>query len=525
MSIKPEEAQERLLYLLINQNDLIADFFAKNISASYFSDKYKPLFYALSDLYREQTDGGGEKIKKLTENIYLDFIKRSFAEGDYNKWIKAEVSGVKFAEGVEKAIFYNVSNLQNVDPNDYEFLVRLVREHHIKERSSDLLEKFGNKSKIDFLPALVDLNENISSLISDNSSSSSVSWVSVDDYADNWYEELEKEILNPAKVLSTGIKEFDETINVGLDIGSLTLIVADVGGFKSTTMMNIALNVCKQSKENVLYVSLEMPKKRLMQKIIAREARVDSKKISQPANLSKEEKEKLRQSLDTFKNLSSKFVILDAEERTTVSAIRAEIEKRKSYFKPRLVVIDYISILMPDGSFAKLQEHSWYGQMCKSLRSLGRKMGFAVLSAVQLNREAIKSLRNQKDGKASIGSDSLKGSHDFSADSDNIFIQMPHNDLPDEKLGLFCVKARYGQKQFSNGKQRVDLNINPKYGLVESGYMPVGSVAFTNDVSANDTPPDPDVDLSFESVESVVPQKITPNKSKYKDNVLEDLGL
>jgi replicative DNA helicase len=330
------------------------------------------------------------------------------------------------------------------------------------------------------------------------------------------------------KVLQTGIKPFDETMPMGLDIGHLTLVVADVGGFKSATMINIALNVCKMSKEDVLYVSLEMPKNSLMQRIIAREAGVDSEKISKPAMLTINEKERLKKAFEDFKSISSRFAILDAQERMTVSKIRAELEKRKGFFKPRLVVIDYISILGPDAWYQKLAEHSWYGQMCKDLRQLGRKMNFSVLSAVQLNREAIKSLRNQKDGKQTVGSDALRGSHDFSADADNIYVQFPHPEMPKEKLYLFCVKSRYGSTMFGQYKNqnKATLEVHANIGKITAAIDATWSVSSTDSEASaylkkaeEIVLPNPDLDLDFDQTP---PPAATVKKSKIMQ---DDLGF
>jgi replicative DNA helicase len=313
----------------------------------------------------------------------------------------------------------------------------------------------------------------------------------------------------------------------------MTLIVADVGGFKSATMINIALNVCEESKENVLYVSLEMPKKRLMQRIISRQSRVDSKKVANPAKLSPEERAKVQSAAQNFKNYSSKFAIIDAEERMTVASIKAEIEKRLAFFRPRLVVIDYISILAPEARYQKLAEHSWYGQMCKDLRAHGRKIGYAVLSAVQLNREAIKSLRGSKGGgNAPVGSDSLRGSHDFSADADHIYIQAPHPDQPKEKLHLYCVKARYGSTMFGalGNQSKAVLDVDPRIGLVmgsiDAKVMPDQKDEFIDSLMkrAPAMPEaNPDLDLDFRAEEAepeiVIKQPKRSNKQISTDEL------
>lgn len=523
MAITESESQEKLLNLLINYQDLIPEFLSKDIGPEYFDPKYRPLIYAIEESH--------VRSQFFTQNYFLDFVQRSVGNGDYKKWTGNDVSSSIIAHTNENRIFQLVKNLDKTDKNDSELICRKVREHYVKVQSGNLMSKFHQDQGNGYLPAVQKLSEELNLLVSGSSDGASATWADVGEYGDEWFESLEKEALNPKKVLSTGIGPFDQTMPMGLGVGSLTLIVADVGGFKSASMINIALNVCKQSNENILYVSLEMPKDMLMTRIIARESGVPAENISKPATLTPEQKAKVKEAAASFKSISSKFAILDAQERMTVSKIRADLEKRKHFFKPRLVVVDYISILSPETWYQKLAEHSWYGQMCKDLRQLGRKMGFGVLSAVQLNREAIKSLRNQKDGKQSVGSDALRGSHDFSADADNIFVQFPSPDQPKERLFLFCVKSRYGSTMFGSMKNqtKATLEVHANIGKVEEHLDAAWSTDSSNSEmsefikKADEVPSNPDIDLDFSPTAPPAPLNKKPKTKQMTDAEL--LGM
>lgn len=514
------DAQQKLLNIVVTNHDFISQMLAADISPENFDTKYRTIVHGLEEAHQTNS--------KFSEDYYVDFVTRSVTNGNYKKWSHSEVSSTKIASANEKSLYNIIANLELVDVNDFNLIMRKVREAYIKQKSIGALEKFSNNKSQDYINALASLNDEIGLLVTAGSDGKAATFTTVDDYGDQWLKELENEIINPRKVLHTGIKPFDETMPMGLDVGSLTLIVADVGGFKSASMINIALNVCKLYKEDVLYVSLEMPKSALMQRILAREAGIDSEKISKPNMLSTNEKQRLQTAVTDFKTISSKFAILDAQERMSVSKIRAELEKRKTFFKPRLVVIDYISILSPETWYQKLAEHSWYGQMCKDLRQLGRKMGFGVVSAVQLNREAIKSLRNQKDGKQTVGSDALRGSHDFSADADNIYVQFPHPDMPKEKLYLFCVKSRNGSTMFGQFKNqnKATLDVHPSIckitASVDATWSAVGGDNEASEIlkkAENVALPNPDLDLDFDAT----PPPATVNqKSKIKHS---DLGF
>jgi len=523
MAITESESQEKLLNLVINNQELIPIFLSKDYGPEHFDPKYRPLVYAIEESHiRSQI---------FTQNYFLDFVQRSVGTGDYKKWTGNDVASSIIAHTNENRIFQLLKNLEKTDKNDFELICRKVREHYVKVQSGSMMSKFQKEQNNGYLQAVQNLSENLNILVSGSSEGNSASWASVDEFGEEWIDSLEKEALNPKKILSTGIGPFDQTMPMGLSIGSLTLIVADVGGFKSASMINIALNVCKISNENVLYVSLEMPKDMLMTRIISRESCVPSENISKPQTLSSDQKNKIKDAVNSFRKISSKFAIIDAQERMTVSKIRAELEKRKHFFKPRLVVVDYISILSPETWYQKLAEHSWYGQMCKDLRQLGRKMGFGVLSAVQLNREAIKSLRNQKDGKQSVGSDALRGSHDFSADADNIFVQFPSPDQPKERLFLFCVKSRYGSTMFGSMKNqtKATLEVHPNIGKIEEHVDASWSTDFNNSEmsefikKADEVPSNPDIDLDFSPTPPSAPISKKPKAKQMTDAEL--LGL
>ena len=229
----------------------------------------------------------------------------------------------------------------------------------------------------------------------------------------------------------------------------------------SMMMMNIALNVFMDFGEPILFVSLEMTRDKVMNRIISRETNIDLQKLSKPELLSDEELAKVLKAKDKWEPKLSEFGLIDNEERMTVGEIKRFIEKNQALWKFKLVVIDYIAILQPDERYARQNEHSWAGEMCKDLRQLGRKHGFSIISAVQLGKESLKRLKQQKQGKQSAGVEDMRGSHDYSADADNIYIQWPHPNEPTQKLCLVCAKARDGKKTFINDSPMAVLDIKP----------------------------------------------------------------
>jgi hypothetical protein len=154
----------------------------------------------------------------------------------------------------------------------------------------------------------------------------------------------------------------------------------------------------------------------------------------------------------------------DVSSRPTVQEIKRAVESKLHYFKPDVVVIDYIANIKPDG---KVDNWLAIGDILKDLRAFGKQYGFAILSAAQMTRDGIKKLKNDKDQTKTPGSEDLRGSHEYSADADNIFAQAPSPDEPNRKMLLYCIKARYGKKTFE-GKSYAILDFYPEFSKIDS---------------------------------------------------------
>ena len=241
----------------------------------------------------------------------------------------------------------------------------------------------------------------------------------------------------------------------------------------STMMMNIAMNIW-QGGNNVLFVPLEMPKEKMYQKFLSRYSEIPFKKIEYPSMMTDEEMTKIE---EYTKKLSepteNKFFMMETYDRIPVSVIRREIEKHIDIFKPRLVVIDYIANLTKEASEQKEREDLAIGNMLKSLRAMGRPgaihdKGFAILTAAQIGRDALKRVRRTANGKLAFYSEDLRNSHEYSADSDNIYAQMIDEAQPNSRLMIFPIKCRYGEKTFANNENKAVLEIVPEIGLIRS---------------------------------------------------------
>jgi replicative DNA helicase len=236
-----------------------------------------------------------------------------------------------------------------------------------------------------------------------------------------------------------------------------------VDGFvthNTNVMLNLALNLYERG-HSVLFIPLEMNRHDLINRMIANRCDIPHDKIARIGELDKAERDKIRQKIDAAKiwlegTDAAKLYILDSDERTSVSRLKRELEKKALVFKPKVVIIDYVANLEPDIRFGQRNDLE-IGEILKSLRFLGKQYGFHIISAAQMGRSAIKAMKESGFNSSSVDSTSIRGSHEYSADADNIFalIKVPNEE---DKLKIYSLKARYGPSG-----QTAELGVNPQY--------------------------------------------------------------
>ncbi len=216
--------------------------------------------------------------------------------------------------------------------------------------------------------------------------------------------------------------------------------------------MNIALNLYDKYNHDILFIPIEMSWWDIMTRIVSNRTGVLFDKIVKPSRLKENEEIERRLSVEEIQKIkdaqlwlsrSNKFAILEVSEHVNVSFLRREIENRMMFFKPKIVVVDYVALMKPDMHVDR--DDLAIGQMLKALRLLGRKYDFHIMSAAQIGRSTLTRLRQEGADSARPDSTSIRGSHDYSADADTIFALLP---VPNEEsqLRTYTIKARFGRK-------------------------------------------------------------------------------
>jgi len=143
-------------------------------------------------------------------------------------------------------------------------------------------------------------------------------------------------------ILPTGFVDLDRLL-IGIELTENVILAARPSMGKTSLAQCIALNVAKNG-EKVLFFSLEMSKKRLMNRLFSIEGRINSEKI-RTRSFADGEYPKLLKAITTLSNLD--FIIID--DAFNLSEIRSIVARHAASSNIGLVVIDYLQLLRESG--------------------------------------------------------------------------------------------------------------------------------------------------------------------------------
>jgi replicative DNA helicase len=367
--------------------------------------------------------------------------------------------------------------ISKADINDLPHLITSTIEKYIDSSVTVALDVFKtSRSQKGTLPAVKQFVETCDSLLVGASTGEKTFFQDIRDLSEIQFKYLDDVVHDRIEEIApilTGIREIDYTMATGLERGTLTLFCADVGCFKRAMMLNIGMNVWEQGHD-VLFVPLEMHKDQMWRRMIARDARVNSRFLTTDikGKLTEEHLDKIKKCKEGWRSRPAKFFMMEEPGNTTVHTIQKMIERHVDLIKPRLVVIDYVANLEAHKNRYGRNDLE-IGDMLKTMRQMGKAGNFAVISGAQLGRDALKRIR--KDGankdKPTINSEDIRGSHEYAADADNIYAQLKSTSQPTQLLDLYAVKCRNGVTVFEDDSVRAVLEVFPEFGLIKSAAL------------------------------------------------------
>ena len=178
----------------------------------------------------------------------------------------------------------------------------------------------------------------------------------------------------------TGFTDLDN-LTGGMHDSEFVVLAARPSMGKTALATNIAEYVTIEANVPTLFVSLEMARLELAQRMLCSQGRIDANKF-RSGFLSGDDRKKL---VEASAKLGKAPLWVDDSAFRTVTEIAACARRLKRKQKLGLVVIDYLQLIQPDDPRDPRQEQ--VAKMARRLKGLARELKIPVLCLAQLNRQ------------------------------------------------------------------------------------------------------------------------------------------
>jgi replicative DNA helicase len=187
---------------------------------------------------------------------------------------------------------------------------------------------------------------------------------------------------SPITGVPTGFQTLDKN-TLGLQPGQLVVLAARPSVGKTAFALNIATHAAAKAGRKVAFFSLEMPSEQLALRMLASEAKLDWRRISQ-GMLSKYDWEKIAAQGD---RLSSSAVWLDDNFVLSPVELRSKCRKlKRENGGLDLVMIDYLQLMHSPSDRGNQSREQEIATISRSLKSLAKELECPVVALSQLNR-------------------------------------------------------------------------------------------------------------------------------------------
>jgi replicative DNA helicase len=315
-----------------------------------------------------------------------------------------------------------------------------------------------------------------------------MSEINLDDYISQ-LEEIQKNGYNETK---TGFHLLDAKFSAGgLTEGQLIILAARPSMGKSVFAQNLAENIGKQ--KTVLFFSLEMTYKEIVDRIVCHKADIDMCKLKQKGGMKTNEFARFVSIIPELKE--TLLHITDASYQTvdTIKKITTEYleEIKTSNLETGLIVIDHLSLISTKNSKAATK-NDMVGEITGALKAFAKDIGIPILLISQLNRNSTSRVNN----KPQLSD--LRDSGSIEQDADIVLAlhrEEIYNDKPDLKglAELLILKNRDGElgnimMKFNGNRFNFSENYNENISDAESLKPQIKETSSTSSTSYKTEP-------------------------------------
>ncbi len=208
----------------------------------------------------------------------------------------------------------------------------------------------------------------------------------------------------------SGFEDLDNMLG-GLQNSDLIILAGRPSMGKTALATNIAFNAAKyfskqEEKGSVVMFSLEMSAEQIGLRILAEQSRIPSDKLRK-GELDEKDSLKLQ---NTYQNINNLNFFFDDSPNLTVSELRSKLRRYKNNYKIKLVLIDYLQLIKPEG--VRDNRVNELSEITRNLKQLAKEFDLPVISLSQLSRQV-----ENRDDKRPLLSD-LRESGSIEQDAD-----------------------------------------------------------------------------------------------------------
>lgn len=232
--------------------------------------------------------------------------------------------------------------------------------------------------------------------------------------------------------LPTPWPDLNAVIGGGLKPGTLTVVGARPGLGKSVLGANVAARTALRYKQTALFVSLEMSRHDIGQRMLAAHAGVPLQALTRARALSEADWERVREASPALMNAP---IIIDDRAVQTVGTIRTAVRDAARHARIGVVIVDYLQLLTPRDR--KIPREQQVAEMSRGLKLIAREQNVPVIALAQVNRTS--TLR--RDGRPTLAD--LRESGGIEADADTVIL-LHRDDEEVPELRFLIAKNRNG---------------------------------------------------------------------------------
>jgi len=177
----------------------------------------------------------------------------------------------------------------------------------------------------------------------------------------------------------TGFRALDEFLG-GLQRSDLVVVAARPSVGKTSLALNMARNAAINQRACVALCSLEMSRDAVVQRLLASESGLDSKKI-RLGRFSEQDEAKVMKASGV---LSEASIYVDDSPQARVLDIRSKVRRLHFERNIDLIIVDYLQLIQGDGrNETRVQEIS---KITRALKTLARELNVPLVAVSQLSR-------------------------------------------------------------------------------------------------------------------------------------------